>query len=122
MSIIHTPVSLRWERAKSIPDSAVEIIEKKAKKGVTTAKAFVQTHEDGSGYLSVVEMNGKLIGTNCTCADWRKMNALYFDLAQSCNVDGRDPKPEEVQGIPLLHGVLVCKHVLKVANLCKHTA
>jgi hypothetical protein len=123
MATINTPLALRWARARKISDGAVDVIVRLLHPDgdVMHVVGFVQAHDnDGSGYLCTIEvdvLDRKLIGTNCTCADFSRMADLHFDIVDWCRDNGEDPTPEQLRGIPLLHGVLVCKHTLKLAGV-----
>jgi hypothetical protein len=119
---INTPLALRWARARKISDGAVNVIVRLLHPDgdILHVVGFVQAHDsDGSGYLCTIEvdvLDRKLIGTNCTCADFSHMADLHFDIVDWCRDNGEDPTPEQLRGIPLLHGVLVCKHAMKLAD------
>lgn len=93
--MIHTPLQLRWKRAKAIVAQGLPL-----------------------GYQVSVRMSedGMLTGCTCTCPDHEKMVALYT-LAMILAWLGLD---YSIEGIPLWRGNVACKHAMALA-LCVRT-
>ena len=107
-----TPLSARLHRAKSI------VREHRRRGNVVLFWDVAQTPSGGTRIVALVESSlsegayyvteatfsgeGRLTGAHCTCPDFRKSQARR-------------------QPVPLLHGTLVCKHVLAVGLLAVET-
>jgi len=90
-----SPLELRWRRAKRLV--AGGYVHPQGDDG-----AFVVSSQAGAkggpGYRVGVAMeNGRLVRASCTCPDFSKQMAG--------------------PGVPLLHGVRVCKHILAAASV-----
>ena len=103
--MIVTALEMRWKRAKAIPGHCVRIVSIE-----DPIIAHVESQSRLGGYLVEVEFGGggKLHWAKCSCPDHEGMREAIHTL----EAEGKPLHP----GIPMLHGVLVCKHCLAVAN------
>lgn len=97
---VKSPLQLRWNRAQAIPDSDV--------RKLSDTEYYVHSQSRNGGYLACVHLSeGKLVQAECDCPD-------YVGMAEAKAKLEAEGKPVH-KGIPVLHGMVVCKHVLAAA-------
>lgn len=110
MGKIHTPESLRWERAKIIAENGAIT---QVKQNGPFWRACVQGSANRPYAAFVLMRDGKLGGCRCNCPDYTKMKARYKWCLEHLD---HDELAHALRGIPLVRGIVVCKHALALAH------
>jgi len=106
MGKIHTPISLRWARAKAIAENgAISNVRQRGPFWI----ARVQGSADEPYHTFLLMKEEKLGGCKCNCPDYTKNKARHEFVMEHMD---HDELAEALRGIPLLRGIVVCKHAL----------
>ena len=97
-----TALSMRWARAQKIDPARIVSFDK--------GQHHVPSQSYSGGYVVELAFDAdhKLSAAVCSCPDHGKMVVLKAQLE-------RAGQPVH-KGIPVLHGIVVCKHVLAAAK------